>query len=48
MLESDHLILDELGLQHGDGSLLERDICAAVKVGTARADAEGWVSFYFC
>lgn len=38
-LQGLHLGLDQAGLQHGDGRLLEGDVGATVKVGAARADA---------
>jgi hypothetical protein len=38
-LEVNHLVLDQLGLEHGDGGLLERVSGATIEVATARADA---------
>lgn len=38
-LQTDHLVLDEGGVKHGNGSLLEGVVGAPVEVATARTDA---------
>jgi hypothetical protein len=38
-LEVNHLILDQLGLEHGDGGLLKGVGSATIEVATARANA---------
>lgn len=41
VLEGDHFLLHERGVEHGDGGFLEGDVGAAVEVAPARADAMG-------
>ena len=43
-LQSDHLLLYEAGLKHGNGRLLEGSVGTAVKVRTARADTVACIS----
>lgn len=43
-LEVDHLSLDQLGLQHGNGSLLEGVTGSTIEIATARTDTRGIVS----
>jgi hypothetical protein len=38
-LEMDHLLLDEFGLEHGDGSLLEGVVGTTIEIASAGSDA---------